>query len=348
MIEFRRSHKITLTDGRLLFAAISHVGNRLILVGTYYFDRPIDYDSVLLRLLPIGVMPSSIERHVRRDYDPCIVISATVGESPIILEISYEDRTWTVAPRREEEASSHWSLMTLFKDDYRLLPEFMSFYSTLGVQRFYLYYNGPLSNVDWRFLETDEKVKNANIVLVEWDVAYWWKLSAPTGHKTYDGQGFQHHAQTMAINHHLHCVKGCSDYSFFVDLDEYVFTPRSLLEQCCQIGASVVFQCWWTAFEDGAKRESYSLFRDDTVIRVLTNGAGNHSTKCLMKILDVDVMGIHVPYQHAARKILFWDGFFHMREIQDHERALFLMHSKRYTKAEFVREKCSMGALFLT
>ena len=347
MIEYRTPQKIALADGRLLFSAISHVGNRLILVGTHYFNRPIEYDSVVLRILPTAAAPEHIERHVRKDYDPCIVISATVGENPITLEISYGGASWTVVPPRERMTSCRWSLMTLFKNDYKLLPEFVSFYSALGVEKFYLYYNGPLGGVDWGFLQTSDEIKDADIVLVEWNIDYWWTLSAPTGLKTYDEQGFQHHAQTMAINHNLHCAKGHSEYSFFVDLDEYVYTPKSILERYCQTGASIVFQCWWTAL-DGAERESYSLSADNTEIRVLPNGAGNHSTKCLVKIADVNVMGVHVPYQHNAKRILFLDGFFHIRRIQDHEREKFLRLSKKYTKSEFVAEKFTGDALFLT
>ena len=170
----------------------------------------------------------------------------------------------------------------------------------------------------------------------------------PTGDKTYDGQGFQHHAQIMAMNHYLHCARGRSEYAFFVDLDEYVFTPKAILTRCCEAGASAIFQCWWADFEDDDALERYTLSDANTRLRVVTNGAGEYHTKSLMKLSEVELMGVHAPSRHACRKVYFLDGFFHLHRFKGTELYPgFLGHSKICTQAEFVAEKFAMTALLL-
>ena len=340
MIEFRRPAKVALPDGRLLFSAVSQIGNRIILVSTHYFDHPIDFDAITLRLIPSGKTLTNVWRHFRADYEPCVVLSAMVDEAPIALELEYEGHNWTVPLEPQDLPPSSRSLMTLFKEDYRRLPDFVRYYAALGVEQFCLYYNGPLDNVDWSFLETHDATRNASIVIVQWDIEYWWKLSRPTGIRRYDQQGFQHHAQTMAMNHYLHCARRSSTYAFFVDLDEYVFTPASLLEECSSAGASVVFQSWWAAFEDGSAIEPCALFDPKTRLRVHAMGGGKYRTKCFVKLSDVSLMGIHFPHQNASRNVRFLDGFFHTRAFRGtDEYDEFVSQYRPCTVSEFIAER---------
>ncbi len=207
MIRFCKVPMIALEDGRLLFSALSHVEDRLILVGMHYFDRPIDYERVRVRIPALGEEPVRLNAFIRKDYEPCVVLSAAIGQRPVTIEISYEGKIWVVPLEEQSKPASEWTLMTLFKHDHRLLPEFLRYYSALGVAQFHLYYNGPLESVDWTFLLSSEAGQYADIILYEWDVPYWWRLSGPVTVPVYTKQGFQHCAQPMAMNHHLHLKK---------------------------------------------------------------------------------------------------------------------------------------------
>lgn len=340
MIKFCRPQKIALDDGRLLFSAVSHVGHRLILVGIHYFDRPIDYDKVALRIVPQPPVPIHFNAYVRKEYEPCVVLSAEVGEASITVEISYEGKAWSVPLEREAIRHAHWGLMTLFKDDYRLLPEFLRYYSALGVSQFSLYYNGVLNSVDWNFLRVSEAARDADVTVFEWDVPYWWRLGAPVSVPNYDKQGYQHHAQPMAMNHHLHIAKAANDYTFFVDLDEYIFTPKPILDRCCAIGLpGMILQCWFTVLEDDASYASFSL-TENVALLVSETGQGMHRTKCLIKPSEVDLMGIHVPMMHADKEFTFLNGFFHICGFVENPRPESVPKTLiRSTAAQFVRDR---------
>ena len=310
-ISFKTESVIRLDSGRFLFAAISHVQNRLVMVGMHYFDEPIDYDSVMV--LSAGRC-LRFDKAIHADMEPCVVFSSEIGADSVDLDIVYRGQGWRVRPERQQMPSSRWSLMTLFKDDYELLPEFVRYYRSLGVGAFYLYYNGKLGDVDWTFLRTASGIDGAYIVLTEWDVPYWWSLRANGANATYNARGQQHHAQTMAINHYLHTAKGRSEYAFFVDLDEYVFTPGPVLEHYCRKGLSaILFQCWFAAGRD----DSYRSFLSDpnAIICVKNWGEGPfRRMKGLVRLADVSIMGIHKPRVWFDRgKLILLNGLFHMR-----------------------------------
>jgi hypothetical protein len=332
--------RIALADGRLLFSAVSYVGDRLILVGCHYFDRPIAYERLQYRLRPATAKISDLRHYVRVDYEPCIVISANVSADTAAVEFYYEGQSWTISLDREDPRPCDRSLMTLFKDDYRLLPEFIRYYSNLGVERFYLYYNGPLKSVDWEFLRNSEKVRGADILLIEWDIAYWWKLSAPVGMPFYDEPGRQHHAQTMAMNHHLHSVRGHSAYTLFVDLDEYVFTPKDVLDRCCKTNpAFVIMQSWWASLPKPVTYEMFSIVEDQELL-VAESGEGRWRVKSLVNTADVDLMGIHIPHVYSRTDHLIIDGFFHFPRFVENDRAHEI--DKRlipWIKSEFIRQR---------
>jgi hypothetical protein len=330
--------KIALPDGRLLFSAVSHVGDRLILVGCHYFDRPIAYERVRFKIHPATTKLSDLKYYARIDYEPCIVISASVGADPIAVDLYYEGQTWTVSLDREDPPRCDLSLMTLFKDDYRLLPEFIRYYSNLGVERFCLYFNGPLESIDWTFLQNSEKVRGADILLVEWNVEYWWKLRTPVGKPFYDEPGRQHHAQTMAMNHHLHAVRGYSKYTLFVDLDEYVFTPKDVLDRYRQTEpAFIIMQSWWASLPKPVTYESFSIVEDQDLL-VAESGEGRWRVKSLVNTADVDLMGIHIPHVYTRKDHLVIDGFFHFFSFAENDRSHKIdKRLKPWVKSEFIR-----------
>jgi hypothetical protein len=336
MIRYSRPRKIALDDGRLLFSAISHVADRLILVGMHYFDEPIDYDGVSARILPSSDLVR-FETFAHKGYEPCVVLSAAIGENEVTVEISYQGRSWIVPLEHEPAPSARWSLMTLFKHDYRLLPEFLHHYTGLGVEHFHLYYNGSLESIHWDFLSNAEAAKVTDVTLYEWDIAYWWNLKRPAPFAAYNEQGFQHHAQPMAMNHHLHRMKTVGGYSFFVDVDEFIFTPTPVVKRYCDRGApGVLFQCWFAAPERGVSYETFT-FDDDTPLLISRTGRGQSRLKSLINAADVDLMGVHFPTLHSEKNFAAIDGHLHIGGFEGNPRPDQVPTDfVRMTRAEFV------------
>ena len=108
------------------------------------------------------------------------------------------------------------TLTTLFKDDYKLFPFFYKYYKDQGVEHFYMYYNGPLSNEN---NEIKDILNYDDITLIEWNYAYW--ASCKNG---------IHYAQPGQMHHAIYRYgKNISDYMIFCDLDEFLYIPTFTL-----------------------------------------------------------------------------------------------------------------------
>ena len=79
------------------------------------------------------------------------------------------------------------TITTCFKDDYELFPMWYDYYTKQGVEFFYMYYNGKITD------EIKELFDKPNVILHEWDFNYW----SPYAHRL-------HYAQMGQLQHALH------------------------------------------------------------------------------------------------------------------------------------------------
>ena len=100
--------------------------------------------------------------------------------------------------------------MTLFKDDYLLLKQYLKYYKDLGVDLFFIYYNGTINDEILKYINELNSERLYNIYIVLWDYIYWW-----------NNEKLYHHAQTMAITDSLNILKNYGNYTLYNDLDEY-------------------------------------------------------------------------------------------------------------------------------
>lgn len=97
---------------------------------------------------------------------------------------------------------------TLFKDDYKLINLWYNYYNTMGVEQYYMYYNGKLNN------DIIKCYNKNNINLLEWDFIYWKEMG-------------EHVAQSAQINHAMYKYgKPLCKYMISNDLDEYFYIPN--------------------------------------------------------------------------------------------------------------------------
>ena len=59
--------------------------------------------------------------------------------------------------------------MTVFKEDYRLMELYIDYYSKLGVDAFFFYYNDKLDEKMFEFI----KDSSHSIHITEWNYQYW-------------------------------------------------------------------------------------------------------------------------------------------------------------------------------
>lgn len=104
------------------------------------------------------------------------------------------------------------ALTTLFKHDYGLFPLFYNYYKEQGVDHFFMYYNGVITQGIKKLFDKPD------VTLVEWNFHYW----NPRGVK------YPHHAQMGQMHHALYkYAKDVYDYMIFCDLDEYLHIPKN-------------------------------------------------------------------------------------------------------------------------
>lgn len=139
-------------------------------------------------------------------------VRSAVG--PVEIDITYAgaSRTYqlgkpTPGPRQ------NLSLFTLFKHDHYLLPVWLDHYRTIGVEHFYLYYNGNQDELDkFSFQARD-------VTFCAWDYPYEIEYS------TLRNESLRHNirsAQTMAMNSCLYRAKRRTTWMAYFDLDEFL------------------------------------------------------------------------------------------------------------------------------
>lgn len=106
------------------------------------------------------------------------------------------------------------TLTTLFKTDFNLINIFYDYYKKQGVEHFYLYYNGQI---------TDNLKKLCNkidITLIEWNYQYW----------NTNAKYSRHYAQLGQMHDAIYRFgKNICDYMIFCDLDEYMHVEKKKL-----------------------------------------------------------------------------------------------------------------------
>lgn len=102
-------------------------------------------------------------------------------------------------------------ISTLFKDDYLLFTKYYEYYKALGVNRFYMYYNGIVTP------EIAAIFDKPDVILVEWNYTYRCH---------HNNKYFAPIAQIMQMNAALYKYgKPECEYMAFCDLDEYMYIP---------------------------------------------------------------------------------------------------------------------------
>tara|TARA_A100001015_G_scaffold223726_1_gene252081 strand:+ start:140 stop:1144 length:1005 start_codon:yes stop_codon:yes gene_type:complete len=108
------------------------------------------------------------------------------------------------------------ALTTLFKSDYKLIKIFYEYYKKQGVDHFYMYYNGTISDDIKKYYNKED------ITLMEWNYVYNNKDSVLP----------RHYAQPGQMHDALYRFgKDEYEYMLFCDLDEYLYIKdKKLIE----------------------------------------------------------------------------------------------------------------------
>ena len=185
--------------------------------------------------------------------------------------------------------------MTLFNDDYDLLKKYLKYYSNLGVEIFFLYYN---KKIDYNLIENINMLNedNKKIYLIEWNYEYWWNKN----------NNKHHHAQTMAINDSLNILKNFGKYILYNDLDEYIYLDdydnfNQLIQNNIDTDIFIFKNRFCKMGEDLIKYDEFDIaFNLSKIIK--GNFWENGREKNLIKSNNINVMGVHYCFKKFNTK----------------------------------------------
>ena len=111
----------------------------------------------------------------------------------------------------ETKKNKKLALTTLFQTDYKLNTIFYDYYKNQGIEHFYMYYNGKITD------EIRQYYNKEDITLIEWDYTYW----------NTDALYSKHYAQLGQLHDAIYRFgKDQYEYMLFCDLDEYLYLGK--------------------------------------------------------------------------------------------------------------------------
>ena len=139
------------------------------------------------------------------------------NDNQIEVRVNYNDKLDKnfIVENSKIEKKHYLSLTTCFKYDYKLFDLWYEYYKKQGVDHFYMYYNGKLTQ------EIVDIFDKNDVTLIEWDFNYWVYTKIR-----------RHFAQIGQIQHSLYKYgKINSEYMIYCDLDEYFHINNSTIKE---------------------------------------------------------------------------------------------------------------------
>lgn len=327
MLYFHYPKKLVV-NGRTIFANMRFIHNQILLTCAVYLYNPINFQE-------IKYFVDGEERPIRlierRAYEPsgmCILEDENWKDKPFTeLRIVYQNESYEYVLQKEEYPTYKFVATTLFKDDYELMDLYVDYYSKLGVECFFFYYNGKIDETMFDFMRDTE----IPIHITEWDYTYWLKSENP--YQIYP----DHHAQVIEVADALYWSKHTCTYCLFNDFDEYLILDGSLesLVQKYPQATCFSFECFWGTIGDDvvSHKEAKSKFYE-LPLRINERGCGNTRRKCMIQSENIDIMRIHLPDSGKRVNTIYFGGFYHLCNFDKLDRRIYmesnLIQSEQY------------------
>ena len=282
--------KKILINNRILFSNISLCKNKIILTSSFYKVNNWDLNNLKINIKKNKIINKYVYQNDHYEASSVIILELESVVNNLTLDLTYENNNFKIFLEQLNIDKSNLSAMTLFKNDYNLLKKYLKYYSSLGIEIFFLYYNNKLDN---NIIEMIMKLNeyNVKIYLIEWNYPYW----------IYYTDLKHHHAQTMAINDSLNILKNYSKYILYNDLDEYIVFDqyKNFNEMIIDNDDIDIF-----IFKNRFCRmgDDLILYEDfDKVFDISKIKKGNYwesgREKNIIKLKNVNVMGVHYVFK---------------------------------------------------
>lgn len=250
LIEYPKN--FLLQEDRYLFCDIFISGDDIVAVSMIYPDITIKFDEIYIKLLELD---EDIDNEITfTNYNVhritassviCILKNDKLKEhfkknNSIEISINYLNKSKDYFLHKNKNKNQYnLTMQTHFKHDYDVCNEWMKYYKNIGVDHFYLFYNGQIDK-DGDVYKYFNNLENKSwFTLIEWDYKFWlndigWEikhLQKPLNKKyKYNMKHYEnvdlkdniHHAQSLAINTSIYKYKNNTNWIGYFDLDEFI------------------------------------------------------------------------------------------------------------------------------
>jgi hypothetical protein len=299
MVSYNDINSFIIDENHVLFFDIFYRNNEVILICPPYDNSSINHNNIQI-LHNFGLLKLK-RRIIDNEWERVMVLiyEISCNDTMIDLNVIYNNNLKQYRLTCDIKLSKTiLALTTLFKYDFYLMPIFHDFYKYQGVQSFFMYYNGTITDDIRNYMNYDD------VILIEWNFAYWHR-----GMGVCPTRGISpHHAQPGQINHALYKYgKILSDYMVFNDLDEYMHIDGCKLIDFIskmKLTDSFIFWNYWTDTLDGNIKSKIPLefYTDEG-----EEGKLDYRTKSIHKVSTADLVGIHLGKQYNKKESLLYN-----------------------------------------
>jgi hypothetical protein len=270
-----------LSENKYLFFDIFHKDNEIILICPVYYR---DYDYTEIKIKNGNNFLELKKKILKIQYEPIVVLifkyKSDKENTNIIIEYLNESKSFSLKKYNLNDKKKLCQT-TLFKNDYNLIDLFYDYYTNQGVEQFFLYYNGKITNI------IKEKCNKPNIKLIEWNYSYW-----------NENCDFKHHAQMGQIYHAMYKYgKNEYQYMIFNDLDEYMHIKNKKIINLINKNEyiSIYFYNYWSKTLDNILPISFPK-----KIKTTKNPTDEYPkrTKAIHNLDYINITGIHYSKEY--------------------------------------------------
>ena len=267
----------------ILFFNIFIKNNKLYLITPIYKNYNINKDTVKINYNSNVLQCFKQIRKLSRESCQILIYNFNYNFNyKYNVEVSFKDQTKVFTLKDEKKIKKKkLSLTTLFKTDYKLNEIFYDYYKKQGVEHFYMYYNGIITD------EIKKYYNKEDITLIEWDYLYRNKTNLFT----------THHAQPAQLHDAIYRFgKDNYDYMIFCDLDEYINIKDSkLIDLVSDINVDTFgFKNIWANTKDNIVPNKFpnKFYISKRNIRFPVK------SKCIHKLDSIEHIGVHSGTQY--------------------------------------------------
>lgn len=178
------------------------------------------------------------------------------------------------------------TLTTLFKTDFNLINIFYDYYKKQGVEHFYLYYNGQITDNLKKLCDRND------ITLIEWNYQYW----------NTNAKYSRHYAQLGQMHDAIYRFgKNICDYMIFCDLDEYMRVEKKKLIDLVEDKSVDTFgfrNIWANTIDNKVPDVFPNKFKIGEKFNYRIR------SKCIHKMDTVEHIGIHFGTKFNKRELI--------------------------------------------